>query len=45
MGFDDESGRFIIKTAINNSNLSLNEFLVTPVTKEEYLKNSKVISK
>ncbi|GLV35992.1 uncharacterized protein CBL_09790 [Carabus blaptoides fortunei] len=44
MGFDDESGRFIIKLALANINVSLNEFLVTPVTKEDYNKNSKVLN-
>lgn len=43
-GFDDEAGRIIVKTSLDGLVLSLNEFLVTPVTKEEYDKSAKVIN-
>ncbi|KAK5644980.1 hypothetical protein RI129_006280 [Pyrocoelia pectoralis] len=43
-GFDDEAGRIIVKTSLDGLILSLNEFLVSPVTKEEYEKSSKVIN-
>ena len=42
-GFDDDAGRLIIKLALGG-NISVNEFLVQPVTKSEYSKNSKVQS-
>lgn len=34
-----------MKLALSNINVTLNEFLVTPVAKDEYVKNSKVLSK
>lgn len=43
-GFDDEAGRVIVKTSVKGEVLSLNEFLVIPISKEEYQKSSKVIS-
>ncbi|KAF5296369.1 hypothetical protein FQR65_LT10261 [Abscondita terminalis] len=43
-GFDEEAGRVIIKTSLDGLILSLNEFLLTPVTKEEFSKSSKVIN-
>ncbi|KAB0798407.1 hypothetical protein PPYR_09400 [Photinus pyralis] len=43
-GFDDQAGRIIVKTSLDGLVLSLNEFLVSPVTKEEYDKSSKVIN-
>lgn len=43
-GFDDDAGRFIIKLALGGSMISVNEFMVQPVTKSEYSKNSKVLS-
>lgn len=43
-GFDDEAGRIIVKTALKNEILNLNEFLLVTVTKEEFTKNSKIIS-
>lgn len=43
-GFDDEAGRVIVKTAVKGLILSLNEFLLELVTKDEYIKSSKVIS-
>lgn len=44
-GLDDENSRVIVKTAITNEVLNLNEFLIVPVTNEEYAKASKIISK
>lgn len=43
-GFDDHNCRIIVKTVPTNEILSLNEFLVAPVTKEEYTVGIKVIS-
>lgn len=43
-GLDDENCRIIVKTAPTNEILSLNEFLIVPVTKEEYTVGIKVIS-
>lgn len=43
-GFDDEAGRVIVKTSLKGLILSLNEFLLELVTKDEYIKSSKVIS-
>ena len=43
-GLDDENCRAIVKTAITNEILSLNEFLIVLVNKEEFEKNSRVIS-
>uniref|UniRef100_A0A1B6MA96 G-patch domain-containing protein n=1 Tax=Graphocephala atropunctata TaxID=36148 RepID=A0A1B6MA96_9HEMI len=43
-GFDDESGRLIVKLALKNVAVSLNEFMVVLVDKTEFIKNSKVIN-
>ncbi|XP_046689071.1 G-patch domain and KOW motifs-containing protein homolog 1-like [Homalodisca vitripennis] len=43
-GFDDESGRLIVKLVLKNVSVSLNEFMVLLVDKKEFLKNSKVIN-
>lgn len=43
-GFDDDAGRLIIKLALGGNIISVNEFMVQPVTKSEYSKNSKVLS-
>ncbi|XP_044271247.1 G-patch domain and KOW motifs-containing protein [Tribolium madens] len=43
-GLDDENCRVIVKTALTNEILSLNEFLIVPVTSEEYNKCSRVIN-
>ncbi|XP_006613366.1 deaminated glutathione amidase-like [Apis dorsata] len=43
-GFDDDAGRLIIKLALGGSIISVNEFMVQPVTKSEYSKNSKVLT-
>jgi hypothetical protein len=43
-GLDDENSRVIVKTAITNEVLNLNEFLIVPVTNEEYAKGSKIIN-
>lgn len=44
-GWDDNSGRIIVKTALKGEILTLNELFVIAVTKEEYSKGSKVLSK
>lgn len=43
-GFDDETGRLIVKLALKNISISLNEFMVQLVDDVEFLKNSKVIN-
>ncbi|XP_044727661.1 G-patch domain and KOW motifs-containing protein homolog 1-like [Chrysoperla carnea] len=43
-GFDDDAGSIIIKLALTGNVVSLQEFLVEPITKSEYDKNSKVIN-
>ncbi|XP_057667596.1 G-patch domain and KOW motifs-containing protein homolog 1 [Diorhabda carinulata] len=43
-GLDDEAGRVIVKTSLKSEILTFNEFMLVPVTKEEYSKNSKVIN-
>lgn len=43
-GFDDDAGRFIIKLALGGNIISVNEFMVQPVTKSEYSKNAKVLN-
>ena len=43
-GFDDDAGRLIIKLALGGNIISVNEFMVQPVIKSEYSKNSKVQS-
>ncbi|XP_050504385.1 G-patch domain and KOW motifs-containing protein isoform X3 [Diabrotica virgifera virgifera] len=43
-GLDDEAGRVVVKTSLKSNILTLNEFMLVAVTKEEYLKSSKVIS-
>jgi hypothetical protein len=43
-GMDDYSGRVFIKLAIGNIIESVQEFMLLPVSKEEYTKSSKVIS-
>lgn len=44
-GLDDEAGRIIVKTALKSEILTLNEFLLVTVTKDEFSKNSKILSK
>lgn len=44
-GFDEESARVIVKTALKGEILTVNEYLILLVTKEEFGKNSKVLSK
>ncbi|XP_022202555.2 G-patch domain and KOW motifs-containing protein [Nilaparvata lugens] len=44
MGFDEETGRLIAKMAISGSVLTFNEFMVKAVSKDEYIKNSKVLN-
>lgn len=44
-GFDDDVGRLIVKMALSGNTISVNECTVQAVTKAEYLKNSKVLSK
>ncbi|XP_012266206.2 G-patch domain and KOW motifs-containing protein [Athalia rosae] len=43
-GLDDDAGRFIVKMALGGNVVSLNEAVVQAVTKEDYLKNSKVLN-
>ncbi|CAG9831302.1 unnamed protein product [Diabrotica balteata] len=43
-GLDDEAGRVVVKTSLKSNILTLNEFMLVPVTKEEYSKSSKVIN-
>ncbi|XP_066590900.1 uncharacterized protein [Prorops nasuta] len=43
-GLDDDAGRLIVKLALGGSTISLNEFMVQPVSKTEYSKNSKVLN-
>ncbi|XP_076231632.1 G-patch domain and KOW motifs-containing protein-like [Calliopsis andreniformis] len=43
-GFDDDAGRLIIKLALGGNTISVNEFMVQPVTKSEYSKNAKVLN-
>lgn len=43
-GFDDDAGRLIIKLALGGNTITVNEFMVQPVTKSEYAKNSKVLN-
>ncbi|RZB40734.1 peptidyl-prolyl cis-trans isomerase H, partial [Asbolus verrucosus] len=42
-GLDDENCRIIVKTALTNEVLSLNEFLIVPVTQQEYALGSRII--
>jgi len=44
-GFDEDVGRLIVKMALSGNIVSINECTVQAVTKEEFLKNSKVLSK
>ncbi|XP_075231505.1 G-patch domain and KOW motifs-containing protein-like [Lycorma delicatula] len=44
IGFDDETGRLIVRMALGSSVLTFNEFMVQLVSKEDYYKNSKVIN-
>ncbi|XP_076664363.1 G-patch domain and KOW motifs-containing protein-like [Andrena cerasifolii] len=43
-GFDDDAGRLIIKLALGGNTISVNEFMVQPVTNSEYSKNAKVLN-
>ncbi|XP_015589342.1 G-patch domain and KOW motifs-containing protein [Cephus cinctus] len=43
-GLDDDAGRLIVKMALGENTLSVNEFMVQPVTKAEYSKNAKVLN-
>ncbi|XP_049823356.1 G-patch domain and KOW motifs-containing protein [Aethina tumida] len=43
-GLDDEGSRVIVKTSLKNEILNVNEFLLVPVTKEEFAKGCKVIN-
>lgn len=44
-GLDEESARVIVKTTLKGEVLTVNEFLLSLVTKEEYAKYSKLLSK
>lgn len=43
-GLDDDNCRVIVKTAQTNNVLSLNEFLIVPVTQEEFSQNARILS-
>ncbi|XP_012281720.1 G-patch domain and KOW motifs-containing protein [Orussus abietinus] len=43
-GLDDDAGRLIVKLALGGNIVSLNEFMVQAVTKDEYSKNAKVLN-
>lgn len=42
---DDHAGRVLVKMAVGPSKEWLNEFMVQPVSREEFAKFGKVISK
>nr|CAH7735414.1 unnamed protein product [Callosobruchus chinensis] len=44
LGLDEEASRVIVKTALKEAILSLNEFVLVPVNEEEYTRNSKILS-
>ncbi|XP_022903385.1 G-patch domain and KOW motifs-containing protein [Onthophagus taurus] len=44
LGLDQETSRVIVKLTISKETISLNEFLVVPVTKQEYEKYSKILN-
>nr|XP_050852470.1 G-patch domain and KOW motifs-containing protein-like isoform X1 [Vespula vulgaris] len=43
-GLDDDAGRLIVKMALGGNIISVNEFIVQPVTKDEYIKKAKVLN-
>lgn len=43
-GFDDEAGRLIVRLVLKNLAVSLNEFMIQLVSKDEFTKNSKVLN-
>lgn len=43
-GLDEDVGRLIVKMALTGNTVSVNECTVQAVTKEEYVKNCKVLS-
>ncbi|XP_018576129.1 G-patch domain and KOW motifs-containing protein [Anoplophora glabripennis] len=43
-GLDDEAGRVIVKTSLKGEILTLNEFLIVPVTQLEYSQGAKVLN-
>ncbi|XP_043501058.1 G-patch domain and KOW motifs-containing protein [Polistes fuscatus] len=43
-GLDDDAGRIIVKMALGGDTISLNEFIVQPVTKDEYTEKAKVLN-
>lgn len=44
-GFDDGGGRVIVKLAIGGIKVTLNEFMVQVVGKQEFAKYGKILSK
>ena len=44
-GFDDGGGRVIVKLAIGALKVTINEFMVQPVGKQEFATYGKVLSK
>ena len=43
-GFDEGGGRVIVKLAIGGLKMTLNEFMVQPISKAEFAQYSKVLS-
>lgn len=44
-GFDDGGGRIVIKLAIGGLKVTMNEFMAQPVSKQEFAKYGKILSK
>lgn len=44
-GFDDGGGRVIVKLAIGALKVTLNEFMVQPISKQEFATYAKVLSR
>lgn len=44
-GFDDGGGRVIIKLAIGGLKVTINEYMVQPVAKQEFAQYGKILSK
>jgi hypothetical protein len=44
-GFDDGGGRVIVKLAIGGLKVTINEFMVQPVAKQEFAQYGKILSK
>nr|CAI5866922.1 unnamed protein product [Callosobruchus analis] len=44
LGLDEVAGRVIVKTSLKETVISLNEFMLIPVSEEEYARTSKILS-